>query len=136
MIVATVAASNGRNPPPMQSATDLDVAYSPAMGRLDASASQIATAPVIVTAVAVGIAIVAVGIVISRTPKTETKAAATETATMEATAMETAAMETATATMTAAAAMTSTAAMGKRGRAGCAEQDRRCADNTEATDGE
>jgi hypothetical protein len=49
----------------------------------------------------------------------------TETATMET------ATVTASATMTAASAMTP-AAMGKGSRAGCAEQDSRCADNTEA----
>jgi hypothetical protein len=51
----------------------------------------------------------------------------------ETTTMETAAMK--SATMTAASAMTSTA-MGDGSRAGCAEQDSRCADNAEAANGE
>jgi hypothetical protein len=105
-----------------QSAADLNGAYPPAMAGHDATPGHIANGLVVVAGVAVGI-------VISRAPVTETKAAMTETTTME-----TAAMKSATATMTAtsAAAMTSTA-MGESSGAGCAKQDSRCTDNTEAT---
>jgi hypothetical protein len=54
----------------------------------------------------------------------------------EATAMQTAAMESATAAMTATSAAVTSAAMGEGSRAGCAEQDSRCTDNTEAANGE
>jgi hypothetical protein len=93
----------------------------------DATPGHIANGLVVVAGVAVGI-------VISRTPVTETKAATTETTTMETATMETAAVESAAATVTATSAMTP-AAMGEGSRAGCAEQDSRCADNSEAANG-
>jgi hypothetical protein len=101
------------------------------VARHDATPNQIAIGPVIVvTNIAIGIVKgIAKGIAISRTPKTETKPAATET-----TAMETTAVKSATATMT-STAMTSTA-MGKGSRTGSAQQDRRCADNAKAANGE
>jgi hypothetical protein len=56
---------------------------------------------------------------------------------METAAVESAAMESA---MTATSAMTSaamtSAAVGEGSRAGCAEQDSRCTDDTEAANGE
>jgi hypothetical protein len=92
------------------------------MSRHDATPDHIATGLVIV------VPDVTVGIVISRAPVTEAKSAATEATTAEATP----AMETAT-TMAATAAAMATTTMGKGSGAGCAEQDYRCADDTEAT---
>src|SRR3984957_16183255 len=96
-----------------QSAADLDGAYSPTMACHDATPGHIANGLVVVAGVAVGI-------VKSRAPVTESKAATTETTTMETATMETAAVESAAATMTATSAMTP-AAMGEGSRAGCAE---------------
>jgi hypothetical protein len=108
-----------------QSAADLDGMYSPAVAGHDAAPGHIANGFIVVAGVTVGI-------VISQAPVTETKAAMTEATMMEAAAMESA--MTATSAMT-SAAMTS-AAVGEGSRAGCAEQDSRCPDNTEAANGE
>jgi hypothetical protein len=86
------------------------------MTRHDATPDHIATGLVIV------VPDVTVGIVISRAPVTEAKSAAAEATTAE----------TAT-TMAATAAAMATTTMGKGSGAGCAEQDYRCADDTEAT---
>jgi hypothetical protein len=86
------------------------------MSRHDATPDHIATGLVIV------VPDVTVGIVISRAPVTEAKSAAAEATTAEATT-----------TMAATAAAMATTTMGKGSGAGCAEQDYRCADDTEAT---